>query len=300
MTQQLGFNLGSDFEDPKEKDFGQVHIDPVHIKSILTKGTGFISEVDYSINPYRGCQHNCTFCFAAAFSPTPEKKEKWGKWVDAKINAPGLLRKLPHGLLTGKRVVMSSVTDPYQQAEKSYEITRDCLKILITQQPRLIIQTHGSLVTRDIDLLTQFSNRYVNISITTDCEDIRREFEPSTPSIASRLKALAELEAAGIKTRATICPMLPIKDPKRFAQKLLDTGCEHFAAQYFHDITGDYQSSTREMCLPLLKKHNWSPQNYQRTLAIIQGCLLPHKVYTGDQSLQYDKLTEALPTPENL
>lgn len=295
MTTQLGFDLGADFEDPQDKNYGKVHIGTLHAKSILTKGTGFIAEVDYSINPYRGCAHACAFCYAAAFAPSPEKKETWGKWVDAKINAAGLLRKLPPKFLLNKRVVLSSVTDPYQQAEKTYRITRDCLKVLIPQEPALIIQTHGCLVTRDIDLLTQFEKRSVNISITTDCENIRREFEPGTPSIASRLKAIETLEKAGISTRITICPMLPSKNPAEFAQKMLETGCQKFAAQYFHDITGDYRSSTREACLPLLKKYTWSPQRYLETVCLLQEALLPHTLYLGDNSLQYDKLVESLP-----
>lgn len=290
---QLDLELDGIPSSPKDKTLGRIEISPIRAKSLLTKGTGFIAEVDYSINPYRGCAHNCSFCYAAAFSPTPEKKDSWGFWVDPKINAPGLAKKLPARSLHNKRVVLSSVTDPYQAIEKDFRITRQILEALIPHQPQLIIQTHGILVTRDIDLLTQFTHRAVNISITTDCEEIRHEFEPATPSIAARLQAIETLEKAGINTRVTIAPMLPIKRPKVFAKLLLATGCTRFATQYFHDILGDYRSSTRENVLPLLQKHEWSNLAYLETAAILTQELHPHPLYLGDNSLRYDLLTKA-------
>jgi DNA repair photolyase len=179
------------------------------IREILTKNILTRSKIyEYTINPYGGCQHACAYCYARFTKRFSGHREAWGEYVDVKINAPDLLlrevaRKKP-GI-----VWISGVCDPYQPVEKKYQLTRKCLEILVRQDWPVAVQTRSPLVTRDIDLLKQSSKVRVTMSVTTADDSIRRIFEPFAPSIHARLKALAELHEAGIRTSAMIAPMLP-------------------------------------------------------------------------------------------
>src|SRR5579864_4840688 len=145
--------------------------------SILSRATGFIDAFDYTLNPYSGCGFGCTYCYAAFFATTRELQEEWGHWVQVKNNALELLKKKRRRPLIGVSIYMSSVTDPYQPIEKDLQLTRAILSELLDyHQVRLVVQTRGPLVTRDIDLLRQFKSVRVNMTITTDNEAVRRAF----------------------------------------------------------------------------------------------------------------------------
>jgi len=138
-------------------------------------------------------------------------KEPWGEFVDAKINAPALLRheidRKPPG-----RVWVSGVCDPYQPLESKYELTRKCLEILVEYGRPITVQTKSPLVLRDLDLLRRGDKIEVCLSVSTADERIRNLFEPGAPSIERRIEALEELHLAGIRTYAMIAPMLPGAD----------------------------------------------------------------------------------------
>jgi DNA repair photolyase len=135
-------------------------------------------------------------------------KEPWGEFVDAKINAPELLRTEIKRKKLG-RVWISGVCDPYQPLERRYKLTRECLRIVVENGWPLTIQTRSPLVLRDIDLLKGAGEVEIGITVTTADEGIRRIFEPRAPSIMERIKALDELHRAGIRTFAMIAPLLP-------------------------------------------------------------------------------------------
>jgi DNA repair photolyase len=175
-----------------------------YARSILVK-----SQVsDYAVNPYVGCQHRCTYCYARFMKRFTGHKEPWGVFVDMKVNAPDLLRKEINRKAPG-RVWISGVCDPYQPIEKKYELTRQCLEILVGCDWPITVQTKSSLVLRDIDLFRRRANIEVGLSITTGHDDTRKLFEPNAPSIEERIQALGELHHAGIRTYAMIAPMLP-------------------------------------------------------------------------------------------
>jgi DNA repair photolyase len=176
----------------------------IYAKSILSKSRVF----DYTINPYVGCQHGCTYCYARFMKRTTGHTEPWGEFVDVKINAPELLRK-EIGRKTQGMVWISGVCDPYQPIEARYELTKKCLEILVQHDWPITIQTKSALVLRDIELLRQTNNIEVGLTVTTGDESIRRLFEPNAPSIKERIKALNELHLAGVRTFAMIAPMLP-------------------------------------------------------------------------------------------
>jgi DNA repair photolyase len=138
--------------------------------------------------------------------------EPWGEFVDVKVNAPNILRKQLRSARQGT-VSLSTVTDPYQPLEKTYQLTRKCLEALLEPQFSVSILTRSPLCLRDIDLFKQFKNIEVGLSITTHDEAIKKIFEPHSPSIRSRIEALRKLREENIGTYAFIGPMLPL-DPK--------------------------------------------------------------------------------------
>ena len=179
-------------------------------KTILTKTA--ISSFDYCVNPYVGCGHGCRYCYASFMKRFTGHLEPWGEFVDVKVNAPHVLRKQLRRARQGT-VSLSTVTDPYQPLEKTYQLTRKCLEALLEHQFSVSILTRSSLCLRDIDLFRQFKNIQVGLSITTHDEAIKKIFEPHSPSIRSRIEALKKLREENIGTYAFIGPMLPL-DPE--------------------------------------------------------------------------------------
>ena len=120
----------------------------VYAKSILTKSQIY----PYVVNPYTGCQHGCSYCYARFMKRVTGHKEPWGEFVDVKVNAPKLLQK---EVLRRKpdRVWVSGVCDPYQPLEAKYRLTRRCLAILADHGWPITIQTRSPLVLRDMDII---------------------------------------------------------------------------------------------------------------------------------------------------
>ena len=162
----------------------------------------------YVINPYRGCQHNCSYCYARFMKRFTGHREPWGQFVDVKVNAPDLLRLEITKKKQG-RVWISGVCDPYQPLEARYKLTRQCLEILAQNNWPVAIQTRSPLVLRDMDVLKKGRDFEVGFSITTADDRFRKLFEPAAPPIDERVRALDELHRAGIRTYAMIAPMLP-------------------------------------------------------------------------------------------
>jgi DNA repair photolyase len=184
----------------------------VIIKETQAKSILSVSKVyDYVINPYVGCQHGCSYCYARFMKRFTGHKEPWGEFVDVKVNAPDLLRVEIARKKRG-RTWVSGVCDPYQPLEARYELTRGCLGILAQHNWPVIVQTRSPLVLRDMDVLKQGRDFEVGLSITTADDDIRRLFEPRAPAIEDRIRALDRLHEAGIRTYAMIAPMLPGAD----------------------------------------------------------------------------------------
>ncbi len=242
---------------------------------ILTPARGFMNTYDFTLNPYSGCSFGCTYCYAAFFAGSLQRKLNWGHWVQVKENALVLLLKFRKKTLTGKTIYMSSVTDPYQPIEKKLNLTHDILEELINHQPKLVIQTRSPLVTRDIDLFRQFQSLQVNMTITTDSETVRKAFEPLCPSNKSRLKAIKEVNDAGVPTCITITPLLPVEDAEAFAKSLIDTGIQKFVIQPFHSDKGKFVGATRQTALQLIKQMDWNESKYLKVLEIIHK-YIPH------------------------
>lgn len=183
----------------------------IRSRTVLTKTR--IPGHDYCVNPYVGCAHGCTYCYASFMRRFTGHAEAWGGFVDVKRNAPEILRRQLRRARPGS-VLVGTVTDPYQPAEETYRVTKGCLEALAEARLRVNVLTRSPLCARDVDLFRRFSDIAVGLSIGTDREDIRRLLEPRAPPIPERLAALRALHAADVRTYVFAGPLLPMNPAK--------------------------------------------------------------------------------------
>jgi len=176
----------------------------IMVKSALSPS--HLPGIDYALNPYRGCSHACIYCYAPYVIHWD--KGKWGELVEVKINLPRILSKEIKVLKKGV-VGLGTVTDPYQPAEKKYELTRRCLELLLLHDIPVCIQTKSSLVLRDMDLLNEFSHAEIGITLTSLDENIGKRLEPGAPGADERLDTLQKLSKNGIRTWVFFGPVMP-------------------------------------------------------------------------------------------
>jgi DNA repair photolyase len=240
----------------------------IESRSIFSPATGFIRRggFDWTCNPYVGCTFGCVYCYAAFLPQNRRPVEDWGKWLTAKKNAAELARRQAHKV-AGQGVYLSSVTDPYQPAERGLMLTRGILEAMLPHQPRLVVQTRGPLVARDVDLLSQFQSVRVNMSIPTDSERVRQQFEPKAPPLERRWAALADLRASGVPVGVCVTPTLPIEDVDAFARRLADFKPDVLVCQDFHDAGGRFGADTGEDARRLLTAIGWTAADYRRLVA---------------------------------
>ncbi|KKM71777.1 hypothetical protein LCGC14_1427230 [marine sediment metagenome] len=188
-------------------------------KSIITKSN--IPQVDYVINPYTGCQHGCIYCYAEFMIRfTNHKGEKWGEFLDIKQFEFDKIRPQRYN---GKRILLSSVTDPYLPLEKKYRNTRKILEKLVGTSAEVVVLTKSKLVVRDIDLFKKFKNIEVGISISTLNEEFAQILERGASKPSERFAALKEIYKSGIQTYIFISPFFPeITDFKAIIRETVD------------------------------------------------------------------------------
>jgi DNA repair photolyase len=185
----------------------------IQAKTILNRVRGMAFE--WSISPYRGCTHACTYCYARATHPYLgyDNGSDFEHEIVVKTNAVDLLRyEIQHPRMRGETVVTGTVSDPYQPAEATYRLTRDCLAILCDNDNPAAITTKSSLITRDIDVLQGLATGpgcTVHMTITTVDHNIARKLEPRAPSPTQRLAAMRRLADAGIQVGVFVGPVFP-------------------------------------------------------------------------------------------
>jgi DNA repair photolyase len=255
-------------------------MEQINARSIFSPATGFILRggFDWTCNPYLGCSFGCTYCYAMFLPQNRRPKEEWGKWFQAKVNAVELARKQAPRV-AGQALYMSSVTDPYLPAERSLGLTRGILEALLQHQPRLLIQTRGPLVVRDLGLLKQFRAVRVNMSIPTDSEQVRQAFEPKAPPLEGRWEAIAATRAAGIPVGICVTPMLPLEDPGAFVERLTAFAPDVLVTQDFHNSGGGFGADTGAAARKLLAERQWGADDYRCCVEELQRRLL---VYEGE------------------
>lgn len=188
---------------------------PVEIEATSLINRSKIPSVDYVVNPYVGCVFGCAYCYASASGRrVGEPVSAWGDYLYVKTNAVEVVRKQLQRMGEDKRrgtLVLSSQTDPYQGHEKHYQLTRGILAELVeVRYPGTVrILTKSPLVTRDVDLLTALPDAEVGLTVTSTEDSVSRWLEVRAPLASRRLKTLAELHEAGVRTYAFIGPLLP-------------------------------------------------------------------------------------------
>jgi DNA repair photolyase len=169
----------------------------------------------WSLNPYMGCVHRCTFCYVRAFEQRAERPadDRYGRSIRVKTNvAEVLARELARKSWTRDEVAVGTATDPYQPAEGRFRLTRGCIRELAKAWTPFSIITRGPLVVRDIDVLSEASARVdvnVTVSLPTLDEHVWRTTEPGTAPPPSRLEAVRRLSEAGIDVGVGLAPILP-------------------------------------------------------------------------------------------
>jgi DNA repair photolyase len=169
----------------------------------------------WSLNPYMGCAHQCTFCYVRAFEKRADRPsdDRYGASIRVKTNVADVLRReLARRSWKGEMVAIGAATDPYQPAEGFYLLTRACLHVLAEASNPFSIITRGPMIVRDIDVLVEAASRAsvsVTFSVPTLDERIWRLTEPNTPPPRQRLRALARLRDAGIEAGVGMAPILP-------------------------------------------------------------------------------------------
>jgi len=177
------------------------------LSSLWKSSTARATSKSYSLNPYVGCTHNCTYCYAEYQKGIRHFGEKWGDFVDVKLNIPDVLSEQLKNLPRGE-VFVASVADAYQPVEAKYKITRQVIEILLSAGFGVTVLTKSALVTRDMDILRHPSCK-VGLTITTLDDELSLQLEPGASSTSQRLAALAQLRDNGVSTWGYIAPIIP-------------------------------------------------------------------------------------------
>jgi DNA repair photolyase len=245
-------------------------------KSIINAVVGM--PFKWSINPYRGCYHQCRFCYARRTHTYLEEDgvNNWGAKIYVKVNAPAVIRtELAKRGWKRETVAIGTVTDPYQPLEGRYRVTRGILKALRDYQSPASLITRSPLVVRDIDVLqglARVASASVSISVATLDEKIAREIEPTVAPPRQRLRAVRMLADAGIHVNVALAPVLPhLTDTPENIEAVVRAARDAGAAKvwhntlYLHDITREtFFGYLREYRPELLAQY---AQEYRGTYA---------------------------------
>ena len=220
-------------------------------RAALTRTGGFLTGFSHTLQPYIGCRFGCNYCYVRQSNVHRFHGGglEWGSYVYPRVGIAEqleleLARLQKRDLLTQSAVFMSSSTDPYQAAERTYKLTRQCLIVFDRMPPGLlVIQTRAPLAARDFDIIAALGERcLLNMTVETDREDVRRTLTPHCPSIRQRLEAARTARDRGIPTQLTVSPCLPYSNVETFGKLLLEV-CDRVVVDSF--IAGDGSSGNR-------------------------------------------------------
>lgn len=226
---------------------------------------------EWSLNPYMGCAHRCTYCYVRAFERRADRPadDRYGMSIRVKTNIAEVLRvELARPSWKREEVVVGAATDPYQPAEGRYRLTRACLETLTAARNPFGIITRGPLIVRDIDVLQEGARRggvSVHVSIPTLDLEVWRHTEPGAPPPRQRLRAVKMLVDAGINAGIGIAPVLPgISDRPEQLEEIVRAAHEAGATNVWANVVF-LRPGTREHFFECLARH-WPEElgRYQR------------------------------------
>lgn len=198
-----------------EPPLAELHVTEEHARSILAHNDSPDVGFRHSVNPYRGCQHACAYCYARGSHQYLGlgAGTDFDTRISVKVNAPELLeRELARRSWKGELVAFSGVTDCYQALERRYELTRRCLQVCLRHATPVCVITKSALVARDAPLLAEIARTVgarVYVSIPLEDAELARALEPGAPPPERRFAALAALSAAGVPTGVSVSPIIP-------------------------------------------------------------------------------------------
>ena len=220
------------------------------------KGMGF----RWSLNPYMGCAHQCTFCYVRAFERRAERPsdDRYGASIRVKVNVAEVLRhELARKSWKGELVAVGAATDPYQPAEGRYRLTRACLAVMADAGNPFSIVTRGPMIVRDLDVLQRAASRAevsVNFSVPTLDQTIWRYTEPHTSPPIQRLRAVRRLVDGGIRAGVGVAPILPgLSDKPELLADVVKAARDHGATHVWANVLY-LRPGTREHFLGKLAK----------------------------------------------
>ena len=197
----------------------------------------------WSLNPYMGCAHQCTFCYVRAFERRAERPsdDRYGTSIRVKVNVAQVLgRELARRSWKGELVAVGSATDPYQPAEGRYRLTRACLGVMAEASNPFSIITRGPMIVRDVDVLQDAARRAdvsVNFSVPTLDQRIWRYTEPHTSPPIQRLRAMRRLVDAGIRAGVGVAPILPgLSDEPQLLADVVRAARDHGATHVWANV----------------------------------------------------------------
>ena len=229
----------------------------------------------WSLNPYMGCVHRCTFCYVRAFERRAQRPsdERYGTSIRVKVNVVDVLRKeLARPSWEGASVAVGAATDPYQPAEGKYQLTRGCIEAFAEASNPFSLITRGPMIVRDLDVLTEAAKRAkvsITFSIPTVDEEVWRKTEPSTAHPRQRLRAVKELVDAGMKVGVGMAPILPgISDKPEQLREVVEAAREAGATGVWTNVLF-LRPGTREHFLEHLAE-DW-PELLEHYLELYEG-----------------------------
>jgi DNA repair photolyase len=215
----------------------------------------------WSLNPYMGCVHQCTFCYVRTFEAIADRQsgDGYGRSIRVKTNVAEVLeRELGRRTWRHELVAIGSATDPYQPAEGRFRLTRSCLEVLASARNPFSLLTRGPLIVRDRDVLATAStvtDVSISFSLPTIDREVVRRTEPGTAPPAQRLRALACLAAAGIRVGVGMAPLLPgLSDAPHQVEAVIRAAREHGASFVWANVLF-LRPGTREHFLDGLARH---------------------------------------------
>jgi len=231
-------------ESPQVKERAEVQYFSLDCRSALNREASGHMPFAWTLNPYRGCEFGCHYCYARYTHEFMELRDgrDFERKIFAKQQAPELLRaELRHARDKGLPIALGTATDPYQPAEKQFEITRRMLEVMMEFEGLdFSITTKSVLILRDLDLLRAISARHhfgVHMTVTTTDDRLARLLEPKAPPPAKRLEAVAVLSAAGIYVGVNAMPILPgLTDSRPSLDRLARAAAEAGARSLYGNI----------------------------------------------------------------
>ena len=244
----------------------------------LTKTGGFLAGFTHTLQPYIGCQFGCEYCYVKGLSVHRfhQPTLAWGQYAHPRVGiaeklGKELARYAAKGELGQLSIFMSSATDPYQGLERRWRLSRACLDRFLEMPPGLLVlQTRSPFVQDDLARLAALGSRgWLNFTLETDLDDVRRTVTPRCPAIGRRVETIRRARQAGLNVQVTVSPCLPYSSPAQFGALLLSLGQRVIVDSY---TSGDglHGKRTAATAIPALYESqawgNWRSEDAARAL----------------------------------